>query len=264
MKSGTLSEGIDKAFDAERESDYRSSRIGASIVGNPCQAYLAMQIRGFPDVQTKPRFKRIFRDGHRIETAVVNDLRKAGYIVHEKDPMTGKQYMWQTYYGYVVFFADGIIEDRDGLILLEVKSMNGDLWDRFKNRGLAVSHPKYLAQVQLGMGLSGFRRATLIAYNKDTSEYWDQTVDYDPIQYHYLLQHAVDVLMGHSRRIGKEPTDWRCKECPKRLSCWGNAPVPEDIRTCANGFPTETGWSCKEGCVDKCKNWTRFRPEPRT
>lgn len=266
MKRGLLSECIDKSFDDEKPGDYRSKRIGASIIGHPCEAFLAFAIRGFPEAAVKPRFKRIFRDGHRIEDFVIKDLRKAGYTVHDKDPYTGKQYAWDKNAGYLVFQADGVIEGK-GIIepmLLEVKSMNGTLFKKFKERGILVSHPKYFDQVQTGMGFSGYRKAVIIAYNKDTSEYWDEVVEFDTVRYHYLLNKGTRVLTGNVTKIGTDPTDWRCKDCPKKEVCWEEAPVVQDMRTCANTEPAVGGWNCSKGCVGKCMYWERYKPKERT
>ncbi len=265
MRSGGLSETIDGSFDAEKPTDYRSKCIGASIVGNPCEAFLSFTIRGFPEALIPPRVKRIFRDGHRIEDFVVKDLRKAGYTVHDKDPYTGKQYKWDKHSGYIIFMADGIIEG-NGIaepMLLEVKSMNGALWTRFKTRGVLVSHPKYYDQLQMGMGLSGYRKGVLIAYNKDNSQYWDQTIEFDPVRYHFLLNRATRVLMNEAEKIGKDPTDWRCKDCSKRGVCWEDEPVVQDIRTCANAIPATGGWNCSKGCKGTCMNWERYKPKDK-
>jgi len=262
--SGELSEEIDVAYDAERESDYRSSRLGASNIGNPCEAYLSFTLRGFPELKSSPRLKRIFRDGHRIEQSVIQDLRKTGNTVYDKDPLTGKQYMWDKHNGKIVFYADGIIEKNGKAKLLEVKSMNNSMWTRFAQRGLAVSHPKYYDQLQMGMGLSGYRESTLIAYNKNTSEYHDQTIEYDEIRYYFLLARAERVLMGSAERIGTDISDWRCKECSRRHVCFEGADVPKDKRTCANAFVSNDGWGCSLGCGDVCLSWKRFEAQPRS
>ncbi len=261
--AGELSDTIDKAFDAEKQSDYRSSRIGASLVGNPCEAFLALSIRGFPEVKSSPKLMRIFRDGHRIENVVIADLRKAGHTILDKDPMTGKQYMWDKHNGHIVFYADGIVEGETTSSLLEVKSMNDAMWSKFKDRGVRVSHPKYYDQLQMGMGLSGYRKAILIAYNKNTSEYWDQVIEYDEIQYYHLLARAERVLMGAHERVAKDQSDWRCKDCFKRDSCWGNNDVPKDKRTCKHSKLAASGWECSNGCKDQCMNWERFEPKAR-
>jgi hypothetical protein len=262
--SGELSGKIDEAFENEKPRDYRSSRIGASIIGNPCEAYLAFSIRGFPELDSAPRFKRIFRDGHRIEAQVVSDLKKAGYTVHETDPMTGKQYGWDKFSGYMVYYADGIIEKSDGSsMLLEIKSMNSKLWEKFKKRGLAVSHPKYFDQLTVGMGYSGFKKAVLIAYNKDTSEYWDEVIEFDDIRYYNLIARGERVLHGSKERVADSKADWRCKGCPRKHVCWEGADVPKDKRTCAHSYPAQGGFNCSKGCKDQCEHWERFEPTTR-
>lgn len=260
---GRLTSAIDNAYNAEPESDYRSSRIGASIIGNPCEAALAFALRGFPDSEHPAFLKRIFRDGHTLEKTVLKDLKKAGYVIEEIDPMTGKQYMWDYNGGHMVFYADGIITMDGSPQLLEIKSMNDAMWKKFQEHGVRVSHPKYYSQLQMGMGLSGFKSATIIGYNKNTSRYWDETVEFDEIEYSALLERAERVLRGDAKKVATDETDWRCRDCSKSAVCWGTAPVIEDRRTCAHSYPVKGGWSCSKGCVDKCMFYERYRPRER-
>lgn len=266
MNEGRLSKTIDEAFDNEPKREYRSSRIGASIIGNPCLAYLALVLRGFPEESIPAKLKRIFRDGHRIEDLVIADLRKAGSVIHDKDPMTGEQYKWDRFNGNVVYYADGIIEVSDTeSMLLEVKSMNGTLWNKFKERGVKVSHRKYWDQLQMGMGLSGYRKSVLVAYNKDTSEYWDEEIEYDEIAYHYLLHRAQQALTGGEERIAKDNSDWRCKACPKKDFCWSGKEdgLVKDKRTCKHSYLSQNGFACSKGCTDVCQEWERYVPPAR-
>ena len=66
---------IDDGYDADRKEKSRQY-IGASIVGNPCDAVLAYNLRGFPNDEPNPRLKRIFALGHMLEEVVVEDLKK--------------------------------------------------------------------------------------------------------------------------------------------------------------------------------------------
>lgn len=261
---GVLSSAIDKAYDKEPSGTYRSTRIGASIVGDPCEAFLAFTIRGFPENRNTPRLKRIFRDGHRIETAVIADLRKAGFAVTEKDPFTGKQYEWQAYGNHMVFKADGLIEINGELMILEVKSMNNARWKKFKDRGLKVSDRRYFDQLQLGMGMSKFEKSVLISYNKNTSEYHDQVIEFDEIAYRPLLVPAESVLNNNASKIATDKADWRCKDCFKRGVCWEGQDVPKDMRTCNNAVLTNAGWQCPLCPGGVCQSWTRYEPKART
>jgi hypothetical protein len=77
-----IEDAINDAYaEAPREETRRY--IGASGVGNPCNQYLALCLRGYPESEIIPKLKRIFRDGHRIEEDVVADLKLAGYDVKE-------------------------------------------------------------------------------------------------------------------------------------------------------------------------------------
>jgi len=104
----------------------------------------------------------------------------------------------------------------------------------------------------------------LIAYNKDTSEYWDQTIEYDPVRYHFLLNRATRVLMNEAQKVAKDSSDWRCKDCSKKDVCWNDAPVPMDMRTCAHAVPASGGWNCTKGCVGVCNEWERYKPKDKT
>lgn len=259
---GELSNAIDAAYDEEAQSTYRSSRIGASIIGNPCEAYLAFAVRGFPEGKIDSGLKRIFRDGHTLEKAVLKDLLKAGVNVQEIDPMTGKQYCWSTHEGHVVFYADGIINTPEHTPrLLEIKSMNDANWKKFSGRGIQVSHPKYYSQLQLGMGLSGIHSSVIIGYNKNTSEYHDQIVEFDVLYFKNLIYKAERVLRGQATKVSKDETDWRCRDCPKFAVCWKGAPVVQDMRTCAHAYPSHGGtFACSKGCSITCADYKRYEP----
>ena len=79
---------IDTAYAKEKREKARQY-IGASGIGQACDASIAFSYRGYPDTPPDSKLARIFRDGHRIEYDVVRDLKKAGYHVMEKNPMTG-------------------------------------------------------------------------------------------------------------------------------------------------------------------------------
>ena len=99
---------IEQAFAKPRDQKARQY-IGASGIGQQCDASIAFSFRGYPDTPPDSRLARIFRDGHRIEYDVVKDMRKAGLHVMEKDPMTGKQWRFEGYGSLVMGKADGLL-----------------------------------------------------------------------------------------------------------------------------------------------------------
>lgn len=263
-----LSDAIEQAWAAHQDDPARQY-IGASIIGNNCPAYLSLSLRGFPNDPPSPRLKRIFRDGHRIEEQVVADLKKAGIEVEEVNPATGRQWEVKLCGGHVSMHADGKITLDDETLLLEIKSMNGSKFTSFKNKGVKVSHPIYFDQVQFMLGHFGMLRCRLVAYCKNTSEYHDELIEFDPFRFSYLCLKAEQVLQGESRRISKTPAFWECQSCFKRTACWNEVDVEKKCATCAHSAPftKDTGtaklWHCQRHDVlvtDACNDWKLWRP----
>jgi hypothetical protein len=258
MEDGELSAAIDVAQDTEKLKPYISKgSIGASAIGNTCDALLAFSLRGFPDVRVHAQLRRIFRDGHRIEDQVVRDIRLAGYNLMENDPMTGKQWTWRKYGLLAVFKADGLMEIDNETLLVEIKSMNNTLWKKFKDIGIKYSHPYYYDQMQMGMGMSGIHKCVMIAYNKDNSKYWDETVEFNPVRYGFLMHRIESAMSGPNYKVSRRAEDWRCKGCFKRDVCWNDAPVEKTIRTCRWSKAQKDGnFVCLKGL--KCKGCTEY------
>ena len=254
---------INKAYEAIPQEETRQY-IGASGVGHPCNAYLTLCHRGFPETPPQPRIKRIFRDGHRIEDDVVADLKKAGYEVHETDPKTKKQFYYSMFGNHVSGSCDGNIIIDDNKLLLEIKSMNDARWKRCLKVGVKVSDYKYYAQVQLMMGLSGVHKSCFVSYNKNTSEYLSEIIIFDEFEYSDLLRRINIVLNNESKRIARDKTDWRCKTCFKREACWEGLKPDPACHNCQHSKAIDTGgksWWCThhdKEAVNTCDEYTVF------
>lgn len=257
-----IAEMIDGAFDAEPEETPRAY-IGASVIGEQCDAALAFNLRGYPGTKVPPKLKRIFRDGHRIEDQVVADLKKTGLTVMEVDPRTGKQFEWKSHGGHFVAHADGIIEFQGKRYVLEVKSMNAKRFHEFFRLGVKESHPRYYAQVQALMGLSSIRLTLFVAYCKDTSEYHSEVIEFDDFVFAFQESRVERVLRGEARKIAEDEKDWRCRSCFKAESCWRGKEPERVMRTCANALAVDGGWSCTKGCQGECTDWRRYEPQTR-
>lgn len=246
------------------EREKRGGRIGASAVGNECNAFLALTLRGFPDAPMHNRLKRIFEFGNMIEPKVIRDLREAGLDIQDKNPLTGKQFFYEGYDGHVWAFLDGKIIDGDVPMILEVKSMNKQMFSALRRKGVAVSHPHYMTQMQLMMDMSGMREALLVAFCKDNSEYEMELVEYDPFVAGYIRARIESIISGWSARIGKSPDDWRCIDCSKRTGCWETPSITPACRYCEHAKPAAAGgWWCTrhdQKCGQPCDDFSRFVP----
>lgn len=255
-----------KEFWSQPRKEKPRAYIGASSVGHECTAMLSFSHRGYPDTPPDEKLSRIFRDGHRIEYVVISDMAKAGVHVMEKDPMTGKQWRYTDYDGNSMGNADGILETDDGMAIVEIKSMNDAKFKELVKKGVRYSHPMYYAQMQYLMGLSGMEKAVLVSYNKNTSDYHHEWVDYDIFYYNSLKQKVENIILGHGTKISHDEADWRCRGCFKRDACWHGKEPEKTIRTCGNAHSSlsSSEWVCSKGCTEKCADWVRYEPHAKT
>lgn len=256
-----ITNAIELAFEQEDRGKPRQY-IGASGIGQACEASIAFSYRGYPDTPPDSKLKRIFRDGHRIEYDVVRDMKKAGFHVMEKNPMTGKQWRYEGYGGLVMGNADGILEIEGKTVGLEIKSMNDAKHKEFVKKGVKSSHSQYYDQMQFMMGLSGIGQFVLVAYNKNNSLYHHEYVDFDEFRFHYLLTKVERVLRNEAKKIATDESDWRCKGCFKRDACWhGAMPEERSVRTCGNSYADIDGnLHCDKCGGQSCKDWTVYKP----
>ena len=249
---------------AERE---RRSYIGASNVGNPCEAALQYSLRGYPQKSIPAAVLRIFELGHDIEEKVVKDLKQAGVLVYEVDPKTKKQWEYTAFGGHLRGHADGVMatdKDNPTPAILEIKSMNDKKWTAFKTRGVYYSHPVYFAQVQLLMGLAGYHESWVIAYNKNTSVYHAEHIEFDYDYYIRLLAKTNRVVRyGSAKRVSNNPLAFECRYCNFKPHCWPHGetslPISVECKTCKHAKPVaKRKWFCtKHGsrATEPCSHW---------
>lgn len=227
--------------------------IGASGIGVECQAYQALSLRGFKSVDPDAKLARIFRDGHRIEDMVVEDLVAAGLTVEAVNPETGKQWRYTANDGHHIANLDGFVTAPGAQrMTLEIKSMNKDSFTKFVTKGLKESHPRYYAQMQDGIYLANLNsvavsQGMMVAYCKDNSSYHVEiiTADRDFINTK-IIKVVRDVMDGGAKRVSKYEKAYDCATCFKREACWH----PEKVTAthcsqCAHSVPGLGGsWWC--------------------
>ena len=272
MKKIRTAEDIVEAIDTGyRNKKIQEARqyIGASGVGTPCDAALAFSLRGFPEPQINPRTQRIFALGHLLEDLVVKDLKEnADVRVWEVDGMTGRQYSYHLYGGHVSCHMDGHIETDDQIVrVLEIKSMNDASHKKFLKNGVKDAHPKYYSQLQMMMGMSGFKEAVFVAISKNTSEYGAEIVEYDDIHYHFLLSKVERVMSGQAVKISDNQDSFSCRFCFKKAVCWEGLEAPVRCETCAFAFPREDGgWHCDKHdreAIHACQEYQVYKPKEK-
>ena len=271
-KALNLINKIDDGYDADRREKARQY-IGASIVGNPCDALLAYNLRGFPNDEPNPRLKRIFNLGHILEDEIVKDLKKkAGVQVWEVDGLTGRQHTYEELGGHVVCHTDGLIElEQDDPMILEIKSMNDASFKKFQKSGVKISHPQYYAQCTMMMGMSGLQQTLFIAMNKNNCDYHAQIVDYDEFEWAYLKERIERAINNRAGKISADETDWRCKgkgsTCFKFDVCWGDKKPNMFCSSCKHAEANESDiWYCTyhdRTAREVCSDYEVYHPRPK-
>lgn len=259
---------IDEGYDNDRREKAREY-IGASIIGHACDAAIAFNLRGFPNVEPDPRLKRIFGLGHIIEDLVVKDLKtRADVRVWEVDGLTGRQFAHSAWGGHISCHLDGHIELDDGVVrVLEIKSMNDASFSKFKKVGVKRSHPQYYAQIQMMMGMSDITQSFFIALNKNNSTYHAEIVEYDEFEFANIKERMERVILGEVSRVADDQTDWRCRGCFKRDACWEKIEVEPRCARCKHSVAHPDGhWHCKvhdsEG-KEVCEQYEIYKPLPK-
>jgi hypothetical protein len=263
----------------EIASNQRTRRyIGASSIGVECMAYHALSLRGFPGDMPSPQLLRIFGDGHRIETQVVEALVAAGHVVEELDPATGQQWEYNSHGDHHSAHLDGFITLIGGgeRMALEIKSMNRKMFESFQKKGVHLSHPHYVDQCVDGMHLARsfnvpVSKCFFIAYCKDNSQYHAEIIEYDSYLANKLLERVADAIAGVTTRISSNKHEYKCSTCHKRTSCWEPNVAVTECHHCefaTSLLPVAGGkkWFCQinqKEATAKCGSFKLFRPEAK-
>lgn len=234
---------------------------------------MAFHLRQFPGNPIDPQLRRIFKLGHRVEDIVIEDvldaIREKGWEVEffPTDPKTGKQFHFEDYEGFLVAHPDGMFVFADEQkMLAEIKSMNADKWTECNEVGVQKSHPKYYAQMQTQMHIAEINATLFISYNKNTSEYLLQTVEYDPLVANALMA-RVELVLANQARKARTEKGGICHWCPMSGACWDGVIGKIACSNCAHSEARPGGWWChkhRAAATSPCPQHQVYRPLPKT
>ncbi len=238
---------IDSALEKENAAFPPRKYLGPSAIGQDCMRKVQYGYMGQEkDYQFQGKTLRIFDFGHESETLMSNWMKKAGIMLEDYNPKTGKQWEFEISVGKegkVSGHCDGIIKGLKDYVkdrveiekyihgfpcLWEAKSMNNSKWNAFKKKGVRESHFNYYVQVQLYMA---FMKLTdnlcwFTSVNKDTAELHHEFIGYDAEIAQQYSDRAFEIIMATERgellpRAFDDPTYFQCKWCDWRDTCWG-------------------------------------------
>lgn len=235
--SQLLASKIVSRLDALAEQNHKTrpvrDYIGGSVIGHACDAYIMMDMRGWPTVK-KASTIRAAKLGHVMETMIVDELIEAGLIVITVNPTTGEQYEYTSHGGRFQCHLDGFVTVSGETHVLEIKSAKHSRFIKMQREGIRTGDRLYYDQVMTAMAMSGVHRAVFLARDKDSGATHCEIVEFDPMHWAYIEMKISRLLASDkAERIASSPEYHRCKMCDRATWCWSDKPpvgtwMPED------------------------------------
>ena len=199
----------------EKRDGPHQGRLGASVIGKPCDRFLWYSFRGLVDKRFEGRMLRLFETGHLEEPRLVKELRGIGCTVHDVDSNTGKQFEFTALGGHFVCHPDaailGLPESPKTWHIGEFKTMNDKSFNVLKkSNGVKKAKPEHYAQMMMGMGMSKMKRALYLVKNKDTDELYSERVRFDLNELDLLETRAERIIASNAplERCTNRPDDY--------------------------------------------------------
>jgi hypothetical protein len=193
---------------------------------------------------------RLFGTGHWQENRIVEDLKRAGFQVWEKDDSSGDQFQFIDVTGHFITKLDGVLKGYPGCAakahVLEIKTHNKNSFSSVVKHGVQKSKPEHYAQVQSSMMLSGMSRTVYVALCKDDEQIYVEHIHEDKITQKTLSTRIIKLVEARLRPAGisEEPlTSKMCMFCDVKEVCAG---VKSPVRTCR---------SCRASCAIENGEW---------
>lgn len=233
--SGRLDWHIDMGIAAEAAANPARGYLGASILGDPCErAVQYYSMRAARDGEPSGTKQDIFERGHWIEALMIRRLRAAGFLLADRDPLTGEQFEATWLDGRVKGHPDGLLMHWLRIhacpielpALWECKGLGSKWWKKVVKDGLRWTFPSYFGQMQLLMGGFNLSRGLFTAVNADTMERYHATVDFDSSTYTNLLSRAERIFLANQAnellpRAFDSEARMECRMCNFSNTCWG-------------------------------------------
>lgn len=213
MTTGKLTKLIDNLkYKDDKPRDY----IGASSIGSECLRQIWYELNCKESFPIPNRIRRIFDTGKLMEEYILSLLQMCGLSLHRNVELI--EHTMDYFEGH----ADAIwIKGLGDRIIIEIKTAKNSEFQKVINHGLKKWNPKYYAQIQSYMGMSGINSTYILVLNKDNSELYDELVTFDSIFYEGLKEKAKMIYSAKSEppRINGSALFYMCKMCKFKDIC---------------------------------------------
>ncbi|WP_188609878.1 oxidoreductase [Chelatococcus reniformis] len=236
-----------------------------STFGTECDRAIWLEWRRtFEQPRLQGNKLRLFETGHREEARLIDDLRKAGVDVVDRDPDTDKQWKVTCVGGHLSGRLDGralgVPEAPATWHVVELKTHNEKSFKALVKDGVAKSKPGHLAQMQFYMHRTGLQRALYLASTKNDEGLYAERITYDPAIALTLVARAERIVRASRppAKLHEDPTAkmaFACGWCPARQVCHEGKFPRQHCRTCLHSTPVvddsdAARWRCELHDVD--------------
>ncbi len=232
------------------DPDLYLGRLGSSFIGEECIRQIWLDWRGFAREQFEGRMLRLFETGHLQEAWIVEDLRRAGFAVWDKQE-DGRQYEFTDESGHFITKVDGVVKDvpeSEKPHVLEVKTHNKNSFSSLVKKGVQEAKPTHYSQMQISMALGGFTRALYVAVCKDDEQFYVERIREDETEQKKLKAKIIKLTEARLRPAGisDDGSSFGCKFCSMKPVCVKEAEPLRHCRTCTMCTPGQEGkWVCE-------------------
>lgn len=248
----SIAHAIYETYTKKQKEKPRRQHLGASEVGKECARQAWYNFRWVEENNFDGRMLRLFETGDLEEIRLVKSLKALGIRVHEVDK-DGKQFGFSDLGGHFSGSTDGaalgILAAPKTWHILEFKTHNAKSFAKLLNHGVESAKPEHYIQVQIYMHYSGMTRALYLACNKDTSEIYEERIEYDAGVALKFIARAKEIIFSPVPLVGisESPKAFVCRYCNFRENCFTPKLPQLNCRTCLHSTPKESGgWFCEK------------------
>jgi CRISPR/Cas system-associated exonuclease Cas4 (RecB family) len=204
------------------------------------------KIQGYPSPPESFSLQRlnIFAEGHLIHKKWQDWLTEAGVLEAAEVPLKDDEH-------HIIGHADGIISDKNGRAVLEIKSLGvGTI--RMEDYGLFAPYGKkeitidelwasikqpfssHVRQTQIYMHCLGIHNAVILYEWKATQDVKEFSIQFQPDIVDSILASCHTVVRALEEQTPPERPSWLsqehrvCKSCPYKKECWNESSLKQE------------------------------------
>jgi len=225
--------------------------LGASELGESCARRLWYRFRWAARERFDGRLLRLFDTGHREEARLLDEMRRAGLEVWDRDEI-GEQFAVRAHGGHFRGHLDAVVrglpEAPKSPHVFDVKTIKAKKFAELVKHGIQKTFPKYVVQGTVYCGLMEIEKAAFAFVVKDDETIYLERFDFDQAAFDEAMARAGRIIFSAEPPpgISADPDFWACKLCPFHALCFGAAAPAVSCRTCVHVTPVADGtWRCE-------------------